>query len=190
MYIQQIHGFRTTAQQPNFKKYPQKQFSYGVTFKGSQDYFDYDKHLKEELAKRSWIQRVCSWGKGDARERVNQMLIGFNLSQAAIIDAKNATIAEKEQRIKDSEELKKTLIEKSNLLQEQLKMARETHEKDDIIRDLQQKLKENQTKTDKVSENIEAQKSEVNKLRKEQEILNRREAGKGWDKIAGYEGTG
>lgn len=188
MFIQQIHGFRTTAQQPNFKKYPQKQFSYGVTFKGSQDYFDYDKHLKEELAKRSWIQRVCSWGKGDARERVNQMLIGFNLSQAAIIDAKNATIAEKEQRIKDSEYLKKTLIEKSNLLQEQLKMARETHEKDDIIRDLQQKLKENQTKTDKVSENIEAQKSEVNKLRKEQEILNRREAGKGWDKIAGYEG--
>lgn len=187
MFISPINGFKTTTYHQNVKKYPQNSYSYGVSFKGNQDYFDYEKHLKEELDKRAWIEKVFSWGKGEARDRVNQMLIGFNLSQAAVIAAKNATLDEKEQRLKEAEEHKKTLIEKTNLLQEQLKIAQESHLKDDIIKDLRQKLQENQTKTDKVAENIETQKSEVDKLRKEQEILNRREAGKGWDKIAGYE---
>ena len=125
MFISPISGFKTTTYHQNVKKYPQNSYSYGVSFNGNQDYFDYEKHLKEELDKRAWIEKVFSWGKGEAKERVNQMLIGFNLSQAAVIAAKNATLDEKEQRLKEAEEHKKTLIEKTKLLQEQLKMAQD-----------------------------------------------------------------
>lgn len=72
MFISPINGFKTTAYHQNVKKYP---YSHSISFNGNQDYFDYEKHLKEELDKRAWIEKVFSWGKVKQKKELIKCLL-------------------------------------------------------------------------------------------------------------------
>lgn len=160
---------------------------YGISFQGDDNkrYFDYDEELKKQMDRRSGFQKFFGAGKKKAKANVEKMLIGFNMSEQRIAN-------EKDQRIKDNKDiiaqqqatidaLKKLTDEKERTYQE----AKLRNEDQKTILRLENEIKTLKTKR-KTEEEKLAKNTEVdNDIRTQQEIVTRREAGKGWDKIAG-----
>lgn len=157
-----------------------------TSFKGDENprYFDYDEELKKQLNRRTGVQKFFGFGKKKAKAYVEKMLIGFNMSEQRIA-------LEKDKRIDDNkniiEQQQKTIIALENLTKEKERSYKEAKLRNEDqktilrleheIKDLKEKKKIEESK----AENIDR----YNDIKNQQEIVTRRESGKGWDKIAG-----
>ena len=65
-------------------------------------------------------------------------------------------------------------------------MALQSHAKDEIILDLKKQLEDIKRTTNEKKMDYAKEVEKINILKQEQEILTKRESGKGWDRIAGY----
>ena len=149
--------------------------------------FDYDKRLQEKLDARSGWKKFFGLGKKKAKNEANIELIGFSIAHREYqkkmeesAEYMKALVAQKEETIK--------IMEKNNqILEERLKDAQKAQEKDETILELKRQLEEAKNATAREKADLAAEKQKLNKLKQEQEILTKRESGKGWDKIAGYD---
>lgn len=159
-----------------------------ISFKSNDDdYFDYDAKLKEKLNSRSKWQKFWGAGKKKAKNETNMELIGFNLAHKANQKRIDQTIEDKKKIIAGKQEIIQLMEKNNRLLEERLKEAKELQAKDETILDLKRQLEESQKETAIKKADFEAEVEKIDKLKREQEILTRREAGKGWNKIAGYD---
>lgn len=157
-----------------------------ISFTGD-DYFKYDEVLKKKLESRTKIQKFFGLGKKKAKEETDMELIGFNLGQNHLINAKEQLIKEKEKLLLEKEKTIAVMKEKNDILTQRIEDAKKNHEKDKVILDLKRQLEESQKQMQLKKADYVAETKKFDKLKREQEILTRRENGKGWNKIAGYE---
>lgn len=184
MYINPI--FKTSVAYPINYKNNKNVFSLTtkVSFKG--DYFDYEQRLKEKLNARTKWQKFWGTGKKKAEQAVNSELIGFNIHQGLLVKKVEDSIKDKEALLKQKEESIKLMEEKQNLLNERYEMALQSHAKDEIILDLKKQLEDIKRTTNEKKMDYAKEVEKINILKQEQEILTKRESGRGWDRIAGY----
>ena len=76
--------------------------------------------------------------------------------------------------------------EKNALIEKQYKDAIKNNEKDEIIISLKKQLEQLKQQTITEKQNYTQEIDKINNLKEEQAIITGREAGKGWDKIAGH----
>ena len=164
----------------------QTNYSSSVSFKGEDNYFDYEARLKDKLNARSNWQKFWGTGKNKAKQDVNSELIGFNISQAAIVKKVEQSILDKEALLKQKGEAIRLMEEKNALLKERYEEAIKNKEKDEIIVALKKQLEELQQKTITEKQDYTQEVNRINRLKENQEIITKREAGTGWDKIAGH----
>lgn len=188
MFINPIFAssFTKTQFQKKPLNYNQAGVSASVSFKGETDYFDYEARLKAKLNARSKWQKFWGSGKKKAKEDVNSELIGFNISQATIVKKIEKTIDDKEALLKEKEKSIKLMEEKNALIEKQYKDAIKNNEKDEIIISLKKQLEQLKQQTITEKQNYTQEIDKINNLKEEQAIITGREAGKGWDKIAGH----
>ena len=170
---------RSSMTKPNFQK---------VTFRGDVQFFDYDARLKAKLDARSGWAKFWHMGKKKAKDEVNHELLGFNLNREGIIRAKEQLLREKDEILRQKQEIVKALEEKNEILEQRLEEAKRNNEKDKVIISLQRQLDDVKRQQIKNKEDLKTETVKLDRLKKAQEVLTKREAGKGWDKIAGYEG--
>lgn len=157
---------------------------YGVSFQSDGDtkYFDYDKELEKQMNKRSGFQKFFGAGKKKARANVEKLLIGFNMSEQRIANEKDKRISDNKELIaqqqKTIEALQKLTEEKERLYQE----AKLRNEDQKTILRMENEIKDLKAQKKAEKERLDRN---LDGLRNDQEIVTKREAGKGWDKIAG-----
>lgn len=188
MFISPI--FSSSFNKPQSRRKPlnfnQACCSAPVSFSGETDYFDYEARLKAKLNARSKWQKFWGSGKKKAKEDVNSELIGFNISQAAIVKKTEKTIDDKMALLKEKENSIKLMEEKNALIEKQYKDAIKNNEKDEIIISLKKQLEQIQQQTITEKQDYTQEVNKLNKLKEEQAIITGRESGKGWNKIAGH----
>ena len=155
---------------------------------GDNNGFDYEKRLKEKLEARSKFKKIFGIGKNAAKKEVELELIGYNLSQNDIIAKQNKNIELQEQIKKEKDKLIKELQVKNEMLKKQLIDAQKNNAKDAVIDDLQKQLVEIREQRLIEQQNLAKETEKLNMYKDMQAIKAKREAGKGWDKIAGYWG--
>lgn len=152
-----------------------------------ENYFDFEARLQEKLNKRSKWKKFWGLGKKKAKEETNTELIGFNIAHNANQKRMEQSIKDKNALLEEQKKIIKVMEEKNRLLEERLKEAKNLKEKDETILNLKRQLDELKQATEIKKADYIAETEKINKLKEEQEILTRREAGKGWNRIAGYD---
>lgn len=177
-----VPSYQNKNKTPFQKKYLQDSFSFtGV------DYFDYDATLQKKLDARSGWNKFWGRGKKKAKQETQLELIGFTKAQNIIAQEKDKQINLQKSLLAEKEEKLKAEKETTELYKQQLKAAEESNKKDSVIAELRTKLEASKQKAEIAQNDVNLQAQRVNKLQHEQDILVKREKGKGWDKIAGYE---
>lgn len=172
----------------NFKKsFQTNTMVKSPSFKSNDDYFDLDKREKELLDKRSKWDKFFGNGKEEARLQAWHELSGFNMNRASIEKQKNETIKAHQEALKAKDEALKLSKEKTELLERQLNEAQKSGAKDDQIKNLNDQLKEAYSENANAHKDYIAEAEKLEKTKQHQEILTKRETGKGWNKMAGFE---
>ena len=184
MYIRPV--VNSTVNNYQLKRASAFNNTFNLSFKGEVDSFDYEARLKVKLDGRSKWQKFWGTGKKKAKNDVNSELIGFNLNREMIEKKSEQLIKEKEEQLKQKEETIKLMEEKNELLKERYKEALKNKEKDEIIVELKKEIEQLQQRTKAEKQEYNEEVNKINTLRQEQEIITGREAGKGWNKIAGH----
>ena len=182
----------TTSYTPNTKnQYSLKQntgyyIPNSISFKGN-DYFDYDGVLKNKLEARTAWNKFWGIGKKKAKQETQLELVGFTRAQSQISKEKEKQLEMQERLLAQKEETLQREKEKTELYKQQLKMAQESNAKDNVILALQEKLKKAEANEVLAQNDFNTQSQKIEGIKHEQEILTKREKGKGWDKVAGHE---
>jgi len=158
---------------------------YSVSFQSNDDYFDYDKELKKQLEQRNGWQKFWGTGRKKAKAEVEKRLIGFNMAKEALVSEKDKRILENQEIIKKQQETIEALNKLTKAKEAQLEEAKLRNADQRTILELKyelQGLKTRQAK-EKAAQQETIKKNED--LKYQQETVTRREAGKGWEKIAG-----
>lgn len=187
MQINPIINVRQNYNYANYGKPKYSGFNSKISFCSQDEYFDYEARLKQKLDARSGWQKFWGMGKKKAKNETNLELIGFNLSHNANQKRMEQSIKDKELLLAQKQEMIRVMEEKNQILEERLKEAKKSQEKDETIIALKRQLEDAKKATAAEKESAVLEEQKINKLKEEQQILTKREAGKGWNKIAGYE---
>ena len=190
MFIQSINSFSQNTY--NYNSVPKRSNFltkplFSVSFQGDNDYFDYDAELQKQLDKRSGLKKWLGWGKKKAKEDTNKLLIGFNMSKQALLKEKDNRIADNKEALKKQAETVKALEKQTQILEANLELAKKNRAQEKTILSLEAQLKETQERHKAEKADYDKKTKMNNDLKTQQEILTKREAGKGWEKIAGRE---
>lgn len=158
-----------------------------ISFGASEDTFDFDKRYKENLDKRSGFKKLFGMGKKKAYNKTVDQLTGFNIDRNSREKMKDETIAAQRREVAAKDEVLKVEREKQTLLQKQLDDAKASGANSQKIIELENKLNAayDIINSKNIDRDVAAQK--LKKMEDAQEILVKRQSGKGWDRIAGNE---
>lgn len=158
-----------------------------ISFGASEDTFNFDEKYKENLDKRSGFKKFFGMGKKKAYNKTVDQLTGFNIDRNSREKMKDETIAAQRREVAAKDEVLKVEREKQALLQQQLADAKANGANAQKIIELEKKLNAayDVINSKNFERDVAAQK--LKKMEDAQEILVKRQAGKGWDRIAGNE---
>lgn len=188
MYISAISGVSYNNQYQVYKplrKNPQA--TQQISFKGDDEYFDYDKVLSQKLEQRSKWQKFWGTGKKKAVQKAISEMIGYNAARKNI-DRINEQLSQSQRE--KIEQMKKTLQAQEKVNEElEKRLEAEKARNGDratIIR-LEEELRASKAKSEADRKAYETDSEKFRIKETEHEKVSRREKGKGWNKIAGYD---
>ena len=160
-----------------------------VSFGSSEDTFNFDAKLQENLDKRSKVKKFFGLGKKKAYNKTVDQLTGFNIDRNSREQMKDETIAAQKREVAAKDEILKVEREKQALLEQQLKDAKANGANEQKIIELEKKLTAayDVINAKGFERDVAAQKLKT--MEDAQKILVERQAGKGWERIAGNEGV-
>lgn len=158
-----------------------------ISFGASEDTFNFDEKYKENLNKRSGIKKFFGLGKKKAYNKTVDQLTGFNIDRNSREQMKDETIAAQKREVAAKDEVLKVEREKQELLKQQLAEAKANGANAQKIVELETKLNAayDVINSKDFERNVAAQK--LKKMEDAQEVLVKRQEGKGWERIAGHE---